>query len=302
MTQATQTSGVPDARARTSGRAAERPRGVQRVFEVVRTERIAPQLVRVHLGGEAFAEFIENADPANLSRTDKYVKFLFAKPELGLEPPYDLDALRNTLDRGDLPVRRTYTVRSIDHETQTMAVDFVVHGDEGLAGPWAAAAQPGDKVALSGPGAGYTPAESDVTHVLVGDDSAIPAIAAALEALPLESRGVAIIEVADEESHVALDAPAGVEIRWVHRVTAAGTAPYGVPMSDAIAALERPEGEVDIFAHGEREAMKRIGAILHGEWGIARQAMSLSAYWAFGRAEDAFQDEKRALVGQIFTD
>lgn len=279
-----------------------RPRGVQWVFEVVRIERIAPQLVRVHLGGEAFAGFVANADPENLARTDTYVKFLFAKPELGLEPPYDLDDLRQTLDRSDLPVRRTYTVRSIDHETQTIAVDFVVHGDEGLAGPWAAQAAPGDTVALSGPGGGYAPAAGDVTYVFVADDSAIPALAAAIEALPSSARGIAFVEVADEAAQVDLAAPAGVDVRWLHRAGGERTAPYGSLLVDAVAALDRPAGEIDVFAHGEREAIKRIGAILNGEWGIPRQAMSLSAYWAYGRTEDAFQDEKRAPIGQIFSD
>lgn len=279
-----------------------RPKGVQRVFEVVRSEWIAPQLVRLHLGGEAFAGFVQDADPVNLARTDRYVKFLFAKPELGLEPPFDLDALRRELSRGDLPVRRTYTVRSVDHRAQTIAVDFVVHGDEGLAGPWAAKAEPGDKVALSGPGAGYAPAGGDVSYLFVGDDSAIPAIAAALEALEPSARGQALIEVADESSQVVLAAPAGIEIRWLHRVTESGTAAYGAPLSDAVARLVKPEGPVDVFAHGERDAIKRIGAVLHGEWGIPRQAMSLSAYWAHGRAEDAFQEEKRTPIGQIFAE
>jgi NADPH-dependent ferric siderophore reductase len=280
-----------------------RRRGAQLVLEVVRTERITPQLVRVHLGGEALADFVEQADPANLARTDTYVKLLLAKPGLGLEPPFDLDALRERLDRADLPARRTYTVRSIDHAAGTLAIDFVVHGDEGLAGPWAANAQPGDRLALSLPGGGYAPATGDVTHLFVADESAIPATAAAFEALPPEARGVALIEVADADGHVELAAPAGVEVRWLHRVGADGdVAPHGSLLVDAVERLERPDGEVDVFAHGEREAMKRIGAILRTEWGIERQAMSLSAYWAYGRAEDAFQAEKREPIGQLFTD
>ncbi|GAA1700531.1 siderophore-interacting protein [Microbacterium sediminicola] len=271
---------------------------MQRVFEVVRTERVAPQLVRVHLGGDAFDGFVENAGPEKLALADKYVKFLFARPELELEPPYDLDALRARLDPADMPVRRTYTVRAVDHEAKTIAVDFVVHGDAGLAGPWAASAQPGDRVALSGPGAKYTPASGDVFHLLVVDDAAIPAVAVALETMSADARGVALIEVADADAHVELTAPAGVEVRWLHREGAG----YGEPLVTAVLALPQPEGEVDVFAHGEREAIKRIGAHLHESWGIERPAMSLSAYWAFGRSEDAFQAEKRSPAGQIFAD
>ncbi|MFT4211575.1 MAG: siderophore-interacting protein [Microbacterium sp.] len=271
-------------------------RGIQRLFEVVRSERIAPQLVRLHLTGDDFDAFVENAGREKLALTDKYVKFLFARPELGLEPPYDLEALRAQLAPGDLPVRRTYTIRSIDFDAKTIAVDFVVHGDEGLAGPWALRARPGDKVVFSGPGARYHPDQGDdVTHVIIADDSAIPAAAAAIDALPPAAKGIALIEVPDENGHVELNAPAGLEVRWIHR----DGAPYGVPLAEAVEALERPAGAIDAFAHGEREAVKRIGAVLHGVWGIDRQEMSISAYWAYGRTEDGFQEEKRSPVGQI---
>ncbi|MDZ8171593.1 siderophore-interacting protein [Microbacterium xanthum] len=279
-----------------------RPRGAQVVLEVVRRESLTPHLVRLHLGGPGFDDFLDGADPATLDLTDTYTKLLLAKPGLGLEPPYDLDALRAELPREDLPSRRTYTIRDVDRNARTIAIDFVVHGDEGLAGPWAASAEPGDRLAMSLPGGGYAPAAGDVTHVIVGDDSALPAIARAVAALAADARGVVIVEVDDEESHVPLDAPSGVEVRWLHRVGSAGAAHPGTLLVAAVEALSRPEGVVDVFAHGERAAMKRLGAIFHGEWGIARQEMSVSAYWAHGRAEDAFQAEKRDAVGKIFAD
>jgi len=275
--------------------------GPQRVFTVDRTEQVSPHLVRVHLGGEDFAAFIGEADPDRIAKTDKYVKMLFAKPELGLTPPYDLEALREILPLEDLPVRRTYTVRSIDEAAGTMAIDFVVHGDEGIAGPWAARAQPGDRVSLSGPGGQYEPsADPAVPRLLLGDDSALPAIAAALEAMPAESKGLALIEVGDTDDEIELARPAGVEVRWLHRRTAAGEAVHGTVLVEAARALPRPDVLPEVFAHGERESIKGLRALLHDDWGIDRRALSLSAYWALGRAEDGFQAEKREAVGQIF--
>ena len=149
----------------------------QTVLEVVETSWLTPHMVRVVAGGDGFAAFTTN------EYTDKYVKIFFAKPELGLEPPYDVAALRETLAPEDLPVTRTYTVRWVDEEAGRLAIDFVVHGDEGLAGPWAAAAKPGDRIVFAGPGGLYAPDPTADRHLLVGDDSAIPAIAAAVEAL-----------------------------------------------------------------------------------------------------------------------
>ena len=271
----------------------------QHVFVVDRTERLSPHMVRVHLGGPAFAAFVEGADPERLATTDRYVKLLVAKRELGLQPPYDLDALREQLPKEDRPARRTYTVRAVDHAAQTIAIDFVVHGDDGLAGPWAAAAQPGDLLALSGPGGGYAPTtDPGVDHLLLGDDSALPAISAALEAMHADATGIALVEVAGPDDEQDVRHPAGVDLRWLHR-DATGAEP-GTLLLAATRALPRASRPVHVFAHGERAAVKAIRRLLQDEWGVEKAQMSLSAYWALGRAEDRFQEEKREPVGAVF--
>jgi len=290
----TAASAVPD-------RPARAPRA-QHVLEVVRTERLTPHLVRVHLGGEGTRAFLEQAVPERLAATDAYVKLMLPQPGSGVAPPFDLPALRETLPPEALPAVRTYTLRHADPAAGTCAIDFVVHGDEGLAGPWAASARPGDLLAASGPGGLFRPsADPAVARVLVGDDSAVPAIAAALAAMPADARGLALLEVDGPGDELPLAHPAGVEVRWIHRSLTPDAVP-GAPLVDAMRALARPDGEVEVFAHGERGAMKELRAILQDGWGIDRRAISLSAYWALGRAEDRFQAEKREPVGAIFAD
>ncbi len=266
-----------------------RPSRPQHVLEVLGTERIAPSLVRVRLGGGGFATFEPNAC------TDAYVKLLFVKPELGLEPPYDLAALRESLDPDDRPVTRTYTVREVHHDS--IAIDFVVHGDEGVAGPWAARAQPGERIALHGPGGGFAPDPSADWHLFAGDESALPAISRAIEALPAHARGVALVEVRDASEEIAIDAPTGVEVRWLHR----GEPSHGSVrlLAETVAQLSFPAGRVQAFVHGERESMKAMRDELFGRRGLERGQVSLSGYWALGRTEDRFQAEKRDPVGQI---
>ncbi|PZF59564.1 siderophore-interacting protein [Curtobacterium sp. MCSS17_008] len=277
------------------------PKRTQHVFVVDRTERLSPHMVRVHLGGPAFRDFVDGADPERLAATDKYVKLLLAPPSSGLTPPYDLEALRETLPKHLRPARRTYTVRSVDHAAGTIAIDFVVHGDEGLAGPWASAARPGDLLALSGPGGGYSPStDPAVTHVLLGDDSALPAIGAALGAMPADATGFALVEVAGAADEQRLAHPAGVDLRWLHR-DAAGAEP-GTLLVEAARALPRVSRPVQVFAHGERTAMQAIRRVLQDGWGLEKADLSLSAYWALGRAEDRFQEEKREPVGVIFAE
>ncbi|WP_306232484.1 siderophore-interacting protein [Agrococcus beijingensis] len=266
-----------------------RPARPQHVMQVLSTERIAPSLVRLWLGGPGFATFTAN------DSTDAYVKLWFAKPELGLEPPYDVSALRQTLAPEDLPVSRTYTVRDVRDDA--LAIDVVVHGDEGVAGPWAARAQPGERVVFGGPGGGYRPDETADWHLLLGDESALPAIARAIESMPAQAIGLALIEVRDASEQITIAAPDGVEVRWLHRGEPSQQT-VGL-LADAVAALEFRDGRPHVFAHGERESMKALRDELFGRRGLARGQVSLSGYWAQGRTEDRFQAEKREPIGVI---
>lgn len=280
--------------------AAGQPRP-QTVLTVLRAERITPHLVRLTLGGEQFDAF--HARWAAKDATDQYLKLLFADPALGLTPPYDMDALRERLGPEALPVRRTYTVRRVDAAARTLDVDVVVHGDDGLAGPWAGSLPVGERVAFMGPGGNYRPDPAADWHLLAGDESALPAIAASLEDLAVtapDAVGVALIEVAGLEDELPLTAPAGVQVRWLHR--GGEFTPEGSLFADAVAAEPWREGRVHVFVHGEREQVKRARAHLTDVRGVDRRQLSVSAYWAFGRAEDAFQAEKATPVGQIFDD
>jgi len=132
---------------------AGRPRQArpQAVLTVLHRERIAPHTVRITAGGPGFGAL-------RLSDfTDKYAKIIFADPALGLTPPYDLAALRDSLPPGRQPVTRTYTLRRADPRRQQVDIDFVVHGDKGIAAPWAVRAEPGDLLTLSGTGGAYRP-------------------------------------------------------------------------------------------------------------------------------------------------
>lgn len=129
---------------------AERPARTSRKphsARVVRTERLTPHMQRVVLGGEGLAEFTAG------TRTDHYVKLLFAPEGASYPEPFDMERIREELPREQWPVTRTYTVRAWDPEQRELTLDFVVHGDEGLAGPWAARVQPGEIVRFMGPGA-----------------------------------------------------------------------------------------------------------------------------------------------------
>jgi NADPH-dependent ferric siderophore reductase len=266
-----------------------RPARPQAVLSVLRRERISPHTVRITAGGPGFDALRMNES------TDKYAKIIFADPSLGLTPPYDLAALRESLPPGKRPVTRTYTLRRADVQRQQVAIDFVVHGDEGIAAPWAAHAEPGDTLTLSGAGGAYRPDPGSDWHLLAGDESALPAICSALDALPGDARGLAYLETCDPGEYLDAAVPSGMEVSWLHRPHP-GSQPQ--LLADALLAGSWLPGRVDVFAHGERESMKAVRAALKVRLGDGDQ-LSLSGYWASGRTEDAFQSEKRQPIGQI---
>ena len=268
-----------------------RPARPQIVLEVTRRVALTPHLVRIVATGPAVA------DLAPLAHTDAYSKLLFAPPGSPLTPPYDLDALRQELPAAELPTTRTYTIRRIDHTAGEVWIDFVTHGDEGLAGPWAESAAPGDAVVLRGIGGGYVPDPEADWHLLAGDESSLPAIASALEAMPDDAVGHARIEVGSPDDVLPLTAPAGIEITWLFRGDAApGTTTLLV---DSVKQIPWRAGRVQVFVHGERSAMQALRPYFTDERGLDRAALSLSPYWAHGRREDRFQAEKREPIGAI---
>jgi NADPH-dependent ferric siderophore reductase len=266
-----------------------RPARPQAVLTVLRRERLSPHTVRITAGGPGFDALRMN------EFTDKYAKILFVDPGLGLTPPYDLAALRESLPPGRQPITRTYTLRRADPQRQELAIDFVVHGDEGIAAPWAARAEPGEVLTMSGASGAYRPDPASDWHLLAGDESALPAICSALEALPDDARGIAYLETSDPGEYLDAKLPDGVQVVWLHR-----RHPGRQPelLADALAAGHWLPGRADVFAHGERESMKAVRAALRARLGHGDQ-VSLSGYWAAGRTEDVFQSEKRQPVGQI---
>src|SRR3954454_18827195 len=199
-------------------------------------------MIRVVLGGAGLAGF-----PAG-EFADHYVKLLFPPKAAPYGVPFDVEQVRAEHPQELWPVTRTYTVRDWDPASGELTIDFVYHGDEGLAGPWAASAVPGDRIQFFGPGGGYTPSPAADWHLLVGDESALPAIGVALTRLPAGMPVLVFVEVAGpEEEQSDLVLPPGVELRWVHR----GAALPGETLVAAVRGAVLPAGVGHVFVHGE---------------------------------------------------
>jgi NADPH-dependent ferric siderophore reductase len=228
------------------------------------------------------------------THTDRYVKLVFPKPGVDYPEPLDMRVLRQTLPPEDMPVVRTYTALFPDVDAGTLAIDFVVHGDEGVAGPWARSAAPGDVLLANGPGGAYSPDPDADWHLLVGDESAVPAITAALAALSEDAVARVVVLVDSPEDEPELPVPAKGELVFVHR-----SAGGDDRLSAAVRALDWPSGRVHVFAHGEaQEIMHQVRPYLFGERGLDRSQVSVSGYWRRGRTEEGFREWKSELASR----
>ena len=268
-------------------------------FEVVGRQQLTPHMVRVVLGSSAFDTFV----PSNF--TDSYVKLVFVDDGVdvpGLPQPLTLDSFAG-LPPDKRPSVRTMTVRHVDVAAREITIDVVVHGEHGVAGAWAASAQPGQPIYLMGPGGAYTPDPAADWHLLAGDETALPAIAAALEALPADAIGKAFIEVAGPEDEIPLAAPESVEVNWVYRGGRADLVPEEragdfAPLIEAVTNAEWLPGQVHVFIHGEAQAvMHNLRPYIRNERDVeAKWASSISGYWRRGRTEETFRQWKKELA------
>jgi NADPH-dependent ferric siderophore reductase len=268
-------------------------------FEVVGTQQLTPHMVRVVLGGSAFDTFV----PSNF--TDSYVKLVFVDDAVdvpGLPQPLTLDSFAG-LPPDKRPSVRTMTVRHVDVAAREVTVDIVVHGEHGVAGAWATSAQPGQPIYLMGPGGAYTPDPAADWHLLAGDETALPAIAAALDALPANAIGKAFIEVAGPEDEIPLAEPESVEVNWVYRGGRADLVPEEragdfAPLIEAVTSAEWLPGQVHVFIHGEAQAvMHNLRPYIRKERDVqAKWASSISGYWRRGRTEETFRQWKKELA------
>ncbi|WP_392507468.1 siderophore-interacting protein [Naumannella halotolerans] len=254
-----------------------------RTVEVVANERITPEMARLTFTAPELAEFPE------LEFTDHYVKLLFPPPGADYAVAETLQHTEDA-DLDQRPVTRTYTIRSFDRGARQLVMDFVVHGTEGIAGPWAAAAQPGEKITFYGPGGGFAPSDELPDLLLAGDESALPAIAAAVEALPPGVRAHTFVEVNTAAEELPLP---GVEVTWLHRKDL-GTPP-GVALAQAVRAADLPE-QFTAFVHGNAEMIRDLRMYLFVERGLDRKKVSISGYWRTGMTEDLWQSTKREFV------
>jgi NADPH-dependent ferric siderophore reductase len=249
-------------------------------LEVLANERITPAFARLTLGGPDLAGLVGTGD-------DQAVRLFFPRDgQAGLWlPSRNSDMwMAETLiqPRSHRPWVRNYTIREFRPERREIDVEFALHGDQGPASAWAARARPGDPAGIFDEGNSYLPPDGAGRRLLVGDESAVPAILSILAGAPATLTGDVFLEVpatADIRDDVVR--PPGVHLRWLAR-----DGNGDVPGTLALAAVREADLKPPDYTWVAGESRLATGVRRHlvNERGIAKPAIAFVGYWRHGRS------------------
>jgi NADPH-dependent ferric siderophore reductase len=242
-----------------------------RRVQVRRTEPLSPRMVRIVFGGEDLDGFAIEG-PASSVR--------LLVPLDGHDTIVMPSWTGNQFELPDgrrAPIR-TFTPRYFDDDRLELTLDIVVHHD-GVAANWARGALLGDEVAISGPGRTEALDPDAGSHLLAGDESAIPAIGQLLEALPHERSVVVHVEIGSPEARLGLPEHPGATVTWHEAV------PSAVPGNALVRAVVDMDHLPDaVWVAGEAAAVQRLRKHLFDERGRSRSSVTARGYWKKGRS------------------
>lgn len=234
----------------------------RRTLDVARVERMAPQMVRIVLTGPALAGFTSLG-------FDDHVK-LFFLPQAANATPAAPDAT---------PEARDFTPRHYDAERGELWIDFFLH-EAGPATSWASRARPGDTLEVGGPkGSAVLSPDGVDLHLMIGDETAIPAIARRLEELPAGARALVIAEVDEAQGWPDFSSTAQFEVIWVPR--GASTEPAGA-LIERLRTIQLPATGCFVWVALESQAARTLRRHFTAERGVAKEWIKASAYWQRG--------------------
>lgn len=239
----------------------------RRLLDVKRVDKIAAHMIRVTLGGGDLAGFTSVG-------FDDHIKLFFATDVAGVEPQ---------------SVSRDYTPRRFNAAANTLEVEFVLH-DAGPATRWAENAQPGQHLEIGGPRGSFIIPTTFDWHLLIGDDTALPAIARRVAELPAGTRTVVVAEVDGPDDRVTFDGDADVSVTWAYRNGV--EAGRSDALAKALATMHLPQGDYYAWVAAESLIAKALRVQLIADHGANPKWMRAAGYWRRGAVavHDVFND------------
>ncbi len=247
---------------------------VVRTLTVSQVQHLSPNYVRLRLSGADLTGFVS-------AGFDDHIKMFFSENGQAFDKPVLGEEGLSYPEGAVKPVMRDYTPRYYNAEEGYLEVDFVLH-DEGPAGAWAKQANVGDELTFAGPrGSMIIPKQYD-WHLLIGDETALPAISRRLAELPHHTIPVVVLELDQPGLEQYLPEHPLAQIHVVSR------SEQGQLLAQAVANLILPEGMGYAWAAAESAVTKHVREVLVEQHGLHNKQIKASSYW---RASTTVEDE-----------
>jgi NADPH-dependent ferric siderophore reductase len=228
----------------------------RRSLTVNRKEQVTPNMLRIWLGGDDLAGFTSLG-------ADDHVKVFVP-------------------GAGEKAEMRDYTPRRYDEAAGELAIDFAIH-DAGPATAWAIESAPGDTLEIGGPrGSMVVPTDFD-WFLLIGDETALPAIGRRLEELPSGLKVITLAAVTGPEEEQAFDTAADHTAIWIHRPAARAADPEA--LLEPLRALDLPAGDGFVWIAAEADVVRGVRRHVLEERGHPLPWSKASGYWIKGKAD-----------------
>jgi NADPH-dependent ferric siderophore reductase len=178
-----------------------------------------------------------------------------------------------------MPAMRDYTPRRYDQDTLELDIDFVLHGD-GPAATWAEHAKPGQFLHIAGPRGSMIVPDIFDSYLLIGDETALPAIARRLEGLAANRRALVIVEVENGAEQQRLESAAQINVIWVLREGGKNN------LLTTVKQLQVPSGNLYAWVATETKVSRQIRRVLLDEHGLNEQFVKTVGYWRLDQSDE----------------
>ncbi len=238
-----------------------------RLLQVERITPLTPRLMRISLSGDDLSDFIS-------SSFDDHIKVFIPRDGATVMPQAGPNGLTFP-DDAQRPMARDYTPRRYDTVNKQLDIEFVLHND-GPATEWARQAKTGDQLVIAGPRGSFVIPDGFDWQIMIGDETALPAMARRLEELPAGAKVQVIAEVENKAEELVFETRADVSVTWLHRENGTRS------LEEAARAISLPAGEGYVWAAAESLAVRAIYKHFVTDLGLDKSRIRASSYWKRG--------------------